>query len=358
MAAPSARNRQTANAVVRFVVEPALRSPDAVAVTDAPTGATATRAQVAAGVRAAAAALTARGVQAEQRVMLCCADTTAFLWWFWGAMWIGAVPVPVSTMLTAADYAFLLDDSRAVGLVFSPAFAATAGAAAAEGSRRFLRWSLSDDDAGEPGAGELGAGAAAPEVFDASEDDVAFWLYTSGTTGFPKGAMHRHVDMGFCTDRYAVPVLSMGEDDVVYSVAKLFFAYGLGNAGYFPPGTGARAVLNPGRPTPEDIAAHVVAHRPTLYFGVPTSYAQLLAAEPAPDTFESVRLAVSAGEPLPAGVARRFRDRFGVEVLDGFGTTELCHVAITNRPGASVPGTSGTVLDGYEVSLRDEHGNE
>lgn len=346
----------TANAVHRFVIEPASAAPDALAVTDAISGAEHSRADVAHGVRAAAGELERRGVVAGQRVMLCCADTAAFLWWFWGAMWVGAIPVPVSTMLTKSDYAFLLDDSRAVGLICSPQFTeaiAATQASQSTGERQFLRFVI--DDSQHQFLNER-ASEAAP--FAAVNDDVAFWLYTSGTTGFPKGAMHRHIDMGFCTDYYAKPVLDMGQDDVIYSVAKLFFAYGLGNAGYFPPGTGARVVLNSARPTPELIAQHVREHRPTLYFGVPTSYAQLLAEDLPDNTFASVRLAVSAGEPLPAEVHRRFGERFGVEILDGFGTTELCHVAITNRPGASIGGTSGTVLDGYRVSLRDSDGNE
>ncbi len=346
----------SANAVYRFVIEPASAAPDEVAVIDALSGATYSRAEVERGVRAAAAELDRRGVVAGQRVMLCCADTVAFLWWFWGAMWMGAIPVPVSTMLTRSDYAFLLDDSRAVGLICWPQFTEAVAATQAfqsTGERQFLTFVIDDSQhqfTNEPSI------EAAP--FPAVGDDVAFWLYTSGTTGFPKGAMHRHIDMGFCTDRYARPILDMGSSDVIYSVAKLFFAYGLGNSGYFPPGTGARVVLNPLRPTPDLIAAQVREHRPTLYFGVPTSYAQLLAEDLPADTFESVRLAVSAGEPLPADVHRRFGERFGVEILDGFGTTELCHVAITNRPGASVGGTSGTVLEGYRVSLRDSDGHE
>ena len=341
----------SANAVHRFVIEPAEANPGATAVIDAASGQHTSRAQMVAGTKAAAAALAERGVQPEQRVMMCAADTPAFLWWFWGAMWIGAVPVPVSTMVRQHDYAFLLSDSRAVGLVYSPPFAPEV-LPAADG-QPFLRWTIDDTD-----TGLLGDPSAAPEPFPATDDDVAFWLYTSGTTGQPKGAMHRHIDMSVCTGSYARAVLDMGPDDVVYSVPKLFFAYGLGNSGYFSSGTGAIAVLNPDRPEPAAVADHVRSHRPTLFFSVPTNYAQLLAADLPEDTFSSVRQGISGGEPLPPEIHRRFAERFGVEILDGIGTTELAHIAISNRRGASVPGTTGTPLDGYEVSLRDEHGNE
>jgi benzoate-CoA ligase family protein len=341
----------SSNAVHRFVISPATADAHAVAVIDAASSATFTRSAVLEGVQAAANTLIGLGVQPEQRVMLCCADTVAFLHWFWGAMWIGAVPVPVSTMLNEADYRFLLDDSRAVGFVYSPLFAETAGAAT-EG-QRFLKWSADDAD-----ASVLASADGAPEPYASSSDDVAFWLYTSGTTGFPKGAMHRHIDLGFCTDVYARDILNMGPGDVVYSVAKLFFAYGLGNGGYFPADTGAPVVLNPGRPIPAEVAAHVREHRPTLFFGVPTFFAALLAAELPADTFASVRQAVSAGEPLPADIHRRFLEKFGVEILDGIGTTEIAHIFISNRPGESVGGSSGTAVGGYEISLRDEDGSE
>jgi benzoate-CoA ligase family protein len=348
----------TGNAVERFVLAPERAAPDAPLFVDAPTGASSTRRDVADNVRRAAAALLARGVQAEQRVLLVLADTPTFLSFLWGAMWIGAVPVPVSTMLAEADYRFLLDDSRAVALVVGAQFAATAGAAAA--GQAFLRCVLVDGDADLDGAetvaGALTAAGPAPEVFPASSDDVAFWLYTSGTTGFPKGARHRHVDLDCCVDRYAVGVLGMDGHDRVYSVAKLFFAYGLGNAGYFPAATGACAILNPARPEPLAVAEHVRTYEPTLFFGVPTFYAALLDADLPTDTFASVRYAISAGEALPSDLHRRFRERFGVEILDGIGTTEILHIFVSNLPGASIGGTSGVPVPGYEIELRDGRG--
>ena len=341
----------TSNALHRFLIEPAAIAPDAVALTDAPTGATTTRHELLEEAQAVARLLSKQGVVAEQRVVMCCTDTKAFLAWFWGAMWIGAVPVPVSTMLTAKDYKFLIEDSRAVGVTYSPVFSAAMNEAAVD--QPFLEWMQVDEEIPDL-VEEVDLG----EPFPVVDDDIAFWLYTSGTTGFPKGAMHRHVDLGFCTDVYAKAVLEMGSNDVVYSVAKLFFAYGLGNAGYFPAGTGAQSVLNPGRPIPEEISAHVLLYRPTIFFGVPTSLGQLLSSDVPDNTFASVRIAVSAGEPLPPDIHQRFKERFNVEILDGLGTTELAHIAISNRPGCSVPGTSGTVVEGYEVSLRDESGEE
>lgn len=340
-----------ANAVSRFVVEPSESEPSAVAIIHADDGTEVSRLELLNGVKSAAAELSAKGVLPEQRVMICCVDSCQFLYWFWGAMWIGAIPVPVSTMLTEADYRFLLDDSRSVGLIYSAEFSESAGLAADE--QFFLKWKCLDTDRDE---GRSATSVASP--YPTGETDDAFWLYTSGTTGFPKGAIHRHIDLGFCTDNYAVSVLGMNSSDSVYSVAKLFFAYGLGNAGYFPSGTGATAILNSARPIPENISRHLLRYQPTIYFGVPTSYAQLLASEIPDNTFESVRVAISAGESLPADIYRRFKERFGVEILDGLGTTELAHIAISNLPGASVAGSSGYPVDGYEISLRDQDGVE
>jgi benzoate-CoA ligase family protein len=349
------------NAIDRFVLAPAAADPDGVAVIDGPSGTSVTRANLAAGVLEAATALAELGVQAEQRVLLVMADRPAFLFAFFGAMAIGAVPVPVSTMLTAKDYRFLVEDSRAVALIVSDVFADEVLPATTD--QRFLRHVLFDpaNHHDHPETSFLARCANADplalgEVFPAADDDTAFWLYTSGTTGFPKAAVHRQVDLGFLTDAYASGVLAMGPTDRVYSVPKLFFAYGLGNA-YFALGTRAALVLNPGPPTVDSVAEQVARHRVTLFFAVPTFLAQTLAADMEPGVFATVRQGITGGEPLPPDIGRRFLERFGVELLDGIGTTEVGHIFISQRPGRVRPGATGWPVAGFEIELRGDDGS-
>jgi benzoate-CoA ligase len=188
-----------------------------------------------------------------------------------------------------------------------------------------------------------------------SKDDTAFWLYSSGSTGSPKGCVHLHHDMVICTELYARGVLGITEQDRCFSVAKLFFAYGLGNALYFPFGVGATTILFPGPPTAPNVFDIVRKHRPTLFFSVPTNYAMLLANE-TPCDFSSVRWGVSAGEALPPAVFERFQNRFGVTILDGIGSTEILHIFISNQPGAIRPGSSGKPVAGYQTKIVDDDG--
>ncbi|HEX9342379.1 MAG TPA: benzoate-CoA ligase family protein [Actinomycetota bacterium] len=332
-------------------------------------GATLTYREVAARVARVAGALRALGVRPEERVPLALLDGAEFVASFLGALRIGAVPVPMSTMLTGAELAFQCRDARARVAVASAALG-PALAEVAEGSgeladlvlagdapvvipatvrtHRFDEWLTGPDP-----------WQAAP-AYGSWPDSPAFWLYTSGTTGKPKAAMHRHADLPYTAETYGRQVLGIGPDDRCYSVAKLFFAYGLGNALTFPFSVGASAVLDPGRPTPAGVAETVRSTRPTLFFAVPTFYAALLAAEAdgavPRDTFASVRLGVSAGEPLPAGLCTRLKDRFGLDVLDGLGTTEALHIFLSNRPGEIRPGTTGRVVPGYRVRLVDDDG--
>jgi benzoate-CoA ligase len=299
------------------------------------------------------------GVEMEDRVLVLCLDAPEFLGAFWGAIKIGAVPVPVNTLMRAADYLYFLNDSRARVAIVSAPLLAEAGAVlgqapylkhvlVAGGSPdRYLSW---EDQLGRASS-TLGAART-------SRDDVAFWLYSSGSTGFPKGAVHLHHDMVVCQETYAKHVLEMRGTDRVYSAAKLFFAYGLGNAGYFPMGVGGQSVLYPHRPTPEAVFEVLTRHRPTLFFGIPTLYASMLALKEAERRWDlsSLRLCVSAGEALPDELYRRWRERFGVEIIDSIGTTEILHVFLSNRPGAARPGSTGQPVPGYEAVVVDDAG--
>jgi benzoate-CoA ligase len=196
------------------------------------------------------------------------------------------------------------------------------------------------------------------EAAPTSRDDAAFWLYSSGSTGRPKGAVHLHHDMVVCYETYARQVLGLGSRDRVFSAAKLFFAYGLGNAGYFPMGAGAESVLSPHRPTPDSVFEILTRHRPTMFFGVPTLYAAMLAVKDAHERWDlsSLRLCVSAGEALPDEIYSRWKERFGVEIIDGIGTTEILHIFLSNRPGAARPGSTGLPVPGYEAIIVDDAG--
>ncbi len=196
------------------------------------------------------------------------------------------------------------------------------------------------------------------EPFDSSRDDAAFWLYSSGSTGRPKGAVHLQHDMVVCSDTYALQVLGMTEADRTVSAAKLFFAYGLGNNGYFPLRVGGQGVLYPHRPTPDAMFELIQRHRPTLFFGVPTLYAAMLQVKEAEKRYDlsCLRLCVSAGEALPEELYRRWRERFGVEILDGIGTTEILHIFLSNRPGRARPGSTGLAVPGYEAIVVDDEG--
>jgi benzoate-CoA ligase family protein len=299
------------------------------------------------------------GVQPEQRVLCLLLDSPEFLAAFWGAIKIGAIPIPVNTMMRADDYLYFLDDSRARVAVVSEALLAEAGPALAKA--RYLKHVVV---AGRPGSGHLGfeawAGGAssALQAADTSKDDAAFWLYSSGSTGRPKGAVHLQHDMLYCTETYALQVLGMTERDRTVSAAKLFFAYGLGNNMYFPMRVGGEAVLYPHRPTPEAMFELIDRHRPTIFFGVPTLYAAMLQVKEAATRYDlsSLRCCVSAGEALPEEIYRRWQERFGVEILDGIGTTEILHIFLSNRPGRARPGSTGQAVPGYEAILVDDAG--
>jgi len=310
-------------------------------------------------VNRAGNALRGLGVEQEHRVLCLLLDSPAFLATFWGAIKIGAVPIPTNTMMRAQDYLYFLNDSRARVAVISEPLLAEAGSVLAEA--RYLKHVVV---VGKPGAGQIGFDAwlakasSSLEAEDTSRDDACFWLYSSGSTGFPKGAVHLQRDMVVCSDTYALQVLGITPADRTFSAAKLFFAYGLGNNMYFPMRVGAQGVLFPHRPTPEAMFEVIHRHRPTIFFGVPTLYAAMLQVKEAEKRYDlsTVRQCVSAGEALPEEIFKRWRERFGVEIIDGIGTTEILHIFLSNRPGQSRPGSTGLVVPGYEARVVDDEG--
>ena len=297
------------------------------------------------------------GVRTEERVMLLLLDCPEYAYSFFGAIKIGAVPIPTSTLFKPDDYTYLLNDSRARVVVISEALLPQLQAIPRE-RLPYLREIVVVGSAPTDTrhfSSLLGEHSAELEAERTSKDDAAFWLYSSGSTGSPKGCVHLHHDMLVCTELYARGVLQMSEHDRCFSVAKLFFAYGLGNGLYFPFGVGATTVLFPGPPSAPNVFDIVNKHHPTLFFSVPTNYAMLLANDASCD-FSSVRWGISAGEALPPAVFERFQKRFGVTILDGIGSTEICHIFLSNQPGAIRPGSSGQAVGGYEIRIVDDDG--
>jgi benzoate-CoA ligase family protein len=304
------------------------------------------------------AALRGLGVKREERVLIALLDTIDWPTAFLGCLKAGIIAVPVNTLLTEDDYRFMLADSRAKCLVVSEALFPR--------FEKLIKQSPDLDHVIVSGENPHGyrlfedvIGADEPEPYTAptTSDDIAFWLYTSGSTGTPKGAVHCHASLKITADLYGTPVVGLKESDLVYSVAKLFFAYGLGNAMTFPLSVGATTVLLADRPTPDGVADLLRKHPITVFFGVPTFYAAFLNRPNAPPKAEvKLRRCQSAGEALPEEVAKNFFKRYGVEISDGLGTTEMLHIFLTNRPGTNKYGTTGKVVPGYEIKLVGEDG--
>ncbi len=342
-----------------FVERPAQAHPARVAIASEP--APFTYAALRELAARAGGALAAAGCARGDRVLIALPDSAEFIAAFFGAARIGALAVPVNPFSRSADFSYYLSDSSpALAIVHAgilpeflqahwrPERTIVAGAGAEARGRGPMRtW---DEWVGEA----AGESPPAPTSFT----DPAFFLYTSGSTGGPKAAVHRHGDMLATFETFARGVLGASEQDRTLSVSKLFFAYGLGNGMYFPLGAGATTILNPDKPRPDKVLELVAKHRPTLFFTVPTFYAALLreAEQGAAADFSSVRVAVSAGEALPVEIFEQFKRRFGLEILDAIGSTEMLHMFISSVPGRIRPGSCGFPLPGYEAAIVDEGG--
>jgi benzoate-CoA ligase len=309
-------------------------------------------------VNRCANALTDLAIEPEQRVLLCLQDTIDFPTAFLGSIQAGIVPVAVNTLLKTADYAYMLQDSRARVLFVSasllPVFAPLLA------RMPFLRHVIVShgEQVGCHSLAKLLAGARnASEPAATSCDDACFWLYSSGSTGAPKGTIHVHASLIQTAELYARPILGLREDDRVLSAAKLFFAYGLGNALTFPLAVGATTVLMAERATPEAVFDRLRRHQPTVFCGVPTLYASMLSAAPPARHETALRACISAGEALPREIGERWTRHFGIDILDGIGSTEMLHIFLSNRHGEVCYGTTGSPVPGYELRLVDDAGH-
>jgi len=304
-------------------------------------------------------ALRKLGVRVEERVLLLLHDSPEFAMSFFGTIKVGAVAVPVNTLLKSADYEYMLNTARArVAIVSEPLYPLIE--AIPRERLRYLEHVIVIGETAEntlPFDKWIAESSPDLDAEPTSKDDAAFWLFSSGSTGFPKACIHLQHDMVVAAERYAKGILGLTEQDRCFSVAKLFFAYGLGNGLYFPLAVGATSILLPGKPYPQDVFETIEKYHPTLFFSVPSNYASLLSYVRKGDEFDlsSVRYGVSAGESLPAAIFQRFKQRFGVEILDAIGSTEVLHMFIANRPGSVRPGSSGQVIPGYEAKIVNEN---
>ena len=317
-------------------------------------------------VRRLAAGLRAAGIKREERVVLLMQDGIDWPVAFLGAMYAGLVPVAVNTLLTADDYAYMLEHSRAQAVLVSGALLPALNAALAKSDHEVQKVIVSRPVAPlHPAEVEfetfLHAQAPLAKPAPTSPDDPGFWLYSSGSTGRPKGTVHSHANPYWTCELYGKAVLGLTEADVCFSAAKLFFAYGLGNGLSFPMSVGATTLLMGERPTPDATfkrwLGSVGGLKPTVFYGAPTGFAGMLAHPALPARGDvALRLVSSAGEALPAEIGERFKAHFGVDIVDGIGSTEMLHIFLSNRPERVRYGTTGWPVPGYDVELRGEAG--
>jgi benzoate-CoA ligase len=325
---------------------------------------TTTYAELAEQTRRFAGLLAERGIQREQRILVVMLDTADLPATFLGALFAGVVPVLVNTLLPASDFAYMLEHSDAKLVVTSGALLPKIREALASARAKVdVLVSHPDEASGPAQANEhvfatlMSAARPAEAHADTYADDFAFWLYSSGSTGRPKGTVHSHANLTYTAELYGKPVLGIRESDVVFSAAKLFFAYGLGNALTFPLSVGATVVLMAERPTPDAVFARLRDRQPTIFCGVPTLYVAMLASPKLPQPSEvAMRVATSAGEMLPQQTGEQWKERFGCDILDGIGSTEMLHIYLSNRPEDVKYGTTGTPVAGYAIELRDDAG--
>jgi benzoate-CoA ligase len=313
---------------------------------------TTTYAQLAERVDRAASALRGLGLKREQRIAIAMLDSADWAALFLGAIKAGVVPVALNTLLTAADYEYQLNDSRARALFFSTPLQKNFDGMQAKCPH--LKYVVSDAQLKDLLATAEPKAEAAPTL----RDEMCFWLYSSGSTGAPKGTVHLHSHLIATAELYAQPVLGIRESDTVFSAAKLFFAYGLGNSLTFPLAVGATTILMAERPTPDSVFKRLVEKKPTIFYGVPTLYAAMLASPNFPRKEQlGLRTCTSAGEALPPEILKRFTERTGAALIDGIGSTEMLHIFLSNSPGDVRPGTTGKPVPGYELRLVDDQGN-
>ena len=303
-------------------------------------------------------ALKRLGLVQEQRILLCVHDTIDFPAVFLGAIKAGIVPVAVNTLLTPKDYEYMLKDSRAkIAVVSAPLLAAFEALLDSVPTLDQILVAGASADNTNALEAVIANESEHCEIADTIADEPCFWLYSSGSTGAPKGTVHIHSSMILTAELYARPTLDISENDVVFSAAKLFFAYGLGNGLSFPMAVGATTILMAERPTPAAVCERLTRYQPTIFYGVPTLYAALLSSEELPQSGQvNLRLCTSAGEALPAELSKRWKQHFDVEIFDGIGSTEMLHIFLSNSPDTIRYGTTGKPVPGYEVRLVDDEG--